>query len=77
MIEFNVVHKKSVRWKRGSNGYSTNVPRYIADIAELLDMDSDSYFEGVCLTNLLTVVDKTCKISEKIFIYYKTTKYCE
>lgn len=44
--EFKVVHKKSIKWKRGSNGYSANVPRYIADIAELLDMDPDPYFEG-------------------------------
>lgn len=70
LIEFNAIHKKSIKWKRGSNGYSTNVPRYIADIAELFDMEPDPYFEGVCLTNLLIVVDKTseniCKISEKI-----------
>ncbi|XP_077261778.1 TATA box-binding protein-associated factor RNA polymerase I subunit C-like [Temnothorax americanus] len=44
--EFDVVHKKSIKWKRGSKGYSANVPRYIADIAELLDMDPDPYFEG-------------------------------
>ncbi|KAL0128074.1 hypothetical protein PUN28_003363 [Cardiocondyla obscurior] len=44
--EFNKLHKKSIRWKRGGNGYNANVPRYIADIAELLDMDPDPYFEG-------------------------------
>ncbi|XP_025989120.2 uncharacterized protein LOC105193210 isoform X2 [Solenopsis invicta] len=44
--EFKAVHKKSIKWKRGSDGYSANVPRYIAEIAELLDMDPDPYFEG-------------------------------
>lgn len=52
-IEFKAVHKKSVKWKRGSTGYSANVPRYIADIAELIDMDPDPYFEGVCLTECI------------------------
>lgn len=51
LLEFNAVHKKSIKWKRGSKGYSANVPKYIADIAELIDMDPDPYFEGVCLTN--------------------------
>jgi len=57
--EFNVIHKKSIKWKRGSNGYNANVPRYIADIAELLDMDPDPYFEGVCLTHC---IHYCCKI---------------
>lgn len=51
MLEFNALHKKSIKWKIGSEGFSANVPRYIADIAELFDMDPDPYFEGVCLTS--------------------------
>ncbi|XP_025265469.1 uncharacterized protein LOC105255342 [Camponotus floridanus] len=44
--EFNEVHKKKIKWDRGSNGYNAQIPRYVADIAELLDMDPDPYFEG-------------------------------
>ncbi|EGI58091.1 PREDICTED: uncharacterized protein LOC105153231 isoform X1 [Acromyrmex echinatior] len=35
--------KKKIKWKKGCKA---NVPKYIADIAELLDMDPDPYFEG-------------------------------
>lgn len=41
------LHKKKIRWNRGSNGYSAKVPKYIADVAELIEMDPDPYFEGV------------------------------
>ncbi|KYN17477.1 hypothetical protein ALC57_10269 [Trachymyrmex cornetzi] len=34
--------KKKIKWKK----CKANVPKYIADIAELLDMDPDPYFEG-------------------------------
>ncbi|XP_036141300.1 uncharacterized protein LOC114253727 [Monomorium pharaonis] len=44
--EFKPVHKKSVKWKMEDNRYRANVPRYVAEIAELLDMDPDPYFEG-------------------------------
>ncbi|KAM0736332.1 hypothetical protein ACS0PU_010293 [Formica fusca] len=44
--EFDVVHKKKIKWNRGSNGYNAQIPRYVADVAELLDMDPDPYFEG-------------------------------
>ncbi|KAL6439055.1 hypothetical protein ACFW04_003804 [Cataglyphis niger] len=40
------VHKKKIKWNRGSSGYNTQIPRYVADVAELLDMDPDPYFEG-------------------------------
>ncbi|XP_011870349.1 PREDICTED: uncharacterized protein LOC105563391 isoform X2 [Vollenhovia emeryi] len=46
MKDIRKVYKKSIRWKRGSKGYSAKVPRYIADIAELIDMEPDPYFEG-------------------------------
>lgn len=46
LIEFDV-HKKKIKWNRGSSGYNTQIPRYVADVAELLDMDPDPYFEGV------------------------------
>lgn len=45
------MHKKSIKWKRGGDGYKADIPKYIADIAELFDMDPDPYFEGVCLTS--------------------------
>ncbi|XP_020279427.1 uncharacterized protein LOC109852575 [Pseudomyrmex gracilis] len=38
--------KKRIKWNRGHNGYSAQIPRYIADIAELIDMDPDPSFEG-------------------------------
>lgn len=47
MIEFGVVRKKDIKWSRGSNGFSTKIPRYITDIAELLEMDPDPYFDAV------------------------------
>ncbi|KYQ55896.1 hypothetical protein ALC60_05178 [Trachymyrmex zeteki] len=41
--EFEELPKKKIKWKKGCKA---NVPKYIADIAELLDMDPDPYFEG-------------------------------
>ncbi|XP_014479714.1 PREDICTED: uncharacterized protein LOC106747002 [Dinoponera quadriceps] len=41
------VPKKKTKWKvknNGSNAY-TNIPRYVADIAELIEMNPDPYFE--------------------------------
>lgn len=47
LIEFDEVYKKKIKWSKGSDGYNTKIPRYIADIAELIEMDPDPYFEGV------------------------------
>ncbi|RLU25293.1 hypothetical protein DMN91_003386 [Ooceraea biroi] len=44
--EFDEVYKKKIKWSRGSDGYNTKIPRYIADVAELIEMDPDPYFEG-------------------------------
>ncbi|XP_072749836.1 uncharacterized protein Taf1c-like [Anoplolepis gracilipes] len=44
--EFDVLYKRKIKWNRGSSGYSAQIPRCVADIAELVDMEPDSYFEG-------------------------------
>ncbi|KYN08064.1 PREDICTED: uncharacterized protein LOC108776494 [Cyphomyrmex costatus] len=40
--EFEKLHKKKIKWKSNT----ANVPKYIANLAELLDMEPDPYFEG-------------------------------
>lgn len=45
-IELNI-HKKKIKWSGRSSGYNAKVPKYVADIAELIEIDPDPYFEGV------------------------------
>ncbi|XP_032690127.1 uncharacterized protein LOC116853254 [Odontomachus brunneus] len=44
--DFDVIQKKKLKWNGGSDGYNAKIPKYIADIAELIEMDPDPYFEG-------------------------------
>lgn len=43
-IEFDETPKKKIKWSRGGDGYNTKIPKYIADIAELIEIDPDPYF---------------------------------
>lgn len=42
--EFDETPKKKIKWSRGGDGYNTKIPKYIADIAELIEIDPDPYF---------------------------------
>lgn len=66
-----IAHKKKIKWKGGSNGYNAQIPRYVADIAELLDTDPDPYFEGVYLTYIFQkfLFDKINEVPRKIISY--------
>ncbi|XP_025162233.1 uncharacterized protein LOC105191284 isoform X2 [Harpegnathos saltator] len=43
--EFEKIQRKKMRWNGGSNGYNAKIPKYVADIAELIEMDPDPYFD--------------------------------
>lgn len=46
-IELELIHKKDVKWNRTKNTIIAKVPKYVADIAQIIDKDPDPYFEGV------------------------------
>ncbi|XP_076245686.1 TATA box-binding protein-associated factor RNA polymerase I subunit C-like isoform X2 [Calliopsis andreniformis] len=45
--DLELVCKKDVKWNHTGNSVTAKVPKYIADIAEIIDMDPDPHFEGV------------------------------
>ncbi|XP_054005973.1 uncharacterized protein LOC128890953 [Hylaeus anthracinus] len=44
--ELGVIHKRDIKWNCSKNAATAKVPKYIADIAAIIDMDPDPYFEG-------------------------------
>ncbi|KAK9304854.1 hypothetical protein QLX08_003922 [Tetragonisca angustula] len=45
--ELKLIHKKDVKWNRTKNIIIAKVPKYVADMAQIIDKDPDPYFEGV------------------------------
>ncbi|XP_017877115.1 uncharacterized protein LOC108623245 isoform X2 [Ceratina calcarata] len=45
--ELEFIRKNDVKWKKNKNALTTKLPRYISDLAELIEKDPDPYFEGV------------------------------
>ena len=44
--ELQLVHKKDIKWNRMGNAVTAKLPKYLADLTEIIDMDPDPYFEG-------------------------------
>ena len=44
---FKLPKKKDVQWVKDNGNKSTSLPRYVAEIAEIIELDPDPYFSGV------------------------------
>ncbi|XP_043265581.1 uncharacterized protein LOC122405127 [Colletes gigas] len=44
--ELGAIHKKDIKWNRKDKTVDAKVPKYVADMAAIIDMDPDPYFEG-------------------------------
>ncbi|OAD52878.1 hypothetical protein WN48_11255 [Eufriesea mexicana] len=45
--ELELIHKKDIKWNRTKHAFIAKVPKYIANLAQIIDKDPDPYFEGV------------------------------
>ncbi|XP_076178174.1 TATA box-binding protein-associated factor RNA polymerase I subunit C-like isoform X2 [Ptiloglossa arizonensis] len=45
--ELGTIHKKDIKWNRRKNVVTTKIPKYVTEIATIIDMDPDPYFDGV------------------------------
>lgn len=41
--------RDDIKWNKNSKLKTTTLPRYIAEIAEIIELDPDPYFSGVSL----------------------------
>lgn len=46
-IELKLIHKKDVKWNHTKGAITAKIPKYVADIAKIIDKDPDPCFEGV------------------------------
>ena len=52
-------HKKNIKWKKEKKTETTMLPRYVAELAEILEMDPDPYFKGVRKNLIFCEVQRT------------------
>ncbi|XP_068974470.1 uncharacterized protein TAF1C-like isoform X1 [Bombus flavifrons] len=45
--ELKLIHKKDVKWNHTKGAITAKIPKYVADIAKIIDKDPDPCFEGV------------------------------
>lgn len=47
LVELKLIHKKDVKWNHTKGAITAKIPKYIVDIAKIIDKDPDPCFEGV------------------------------